>query len=392
MCKAEPGGVSAGVVAGRSQRTHSGVLADVGVAEVSTGGGSGVAGGDERCPATVTRMGARVSNKTRVAVVDLSNVCASPDLGGNWCSLARWQTLESAWRRQIDRDQEFVLICDRTLHGALRPSDHALFQRLKATGQLSVSTLDDADPDILEVAISRGGVVVSNDHFTDHRRIAGVEQVDRWGWKRRSGELRFENETLFRPLSHLISRRAQAQSLKKEGLEPGSAELKHRWECTTAGCPESELLVPRMRGGAATCPSCNAFLAAGEEWRDPVWVKVLFRGEELGRLLIEDGGVAELGRGNLIDAEDVGEIEGLADALARVSRGHVRLSNVEGSLAFEDLGSKNGLTLRSPAARERKLLGPAARTTRGTLVKGAVLLLGGTAVALELSGVGLPDE
>ncbi len=167
--------------------------------------------------------------------VDLSNVCKDASLGvsQHHAALHRWERLHAEWLRVRGR-AKFTLVADRSLLTALSRVEQARLHALVDAGQAVI--VDDADTEVLRRAIAAEGSALSNDRFVDHRRLEGLQKAHLIGWVARGSGIRFQERSLARLLSVLVSRRADKQALKDLGLRDDSTLLERKWFCRNSGC------------------------------------------------------------------------------------------------------------------------------------------------------------
>lgn len=320
--------------------------------------------------------------------VDLSNVSKDASLGAseNHAALHRWERLRAEWLRVRGR-ADFVLVADRSLLTALSRVEQARLNALVSAGQAMI--VDDADTEVLRRAMATEGYALSNDRFVDHRRLQGLQKAHLVGWVARGDGIRFQERSLARLLSVLVSRRADKQALKELGLQEDSTLLQRKWFCRNAGCNRDLVASPRVVRDAPTCPACGGFLEAGDTWRVPLWLKVLHGDVELLRTVLEDGEHLILGNGT--DGATLPLASGAASQpdVLRLSDRHAEFANVDGHLLVTDLGSAHGTSIRLPAARERNLLlppGPLLSHQPTLVPAGAKVVLARTRITCQLSG------
>lgn len=330
-----------------------------------------------------------VNDVAGTVFVDLSNVAKDPSLGvsNHHADLTRWDRLRSEWLRVHETERTFLLIADQSLSRALSRGDQARLDWYADRDEVVV--VADADVEILRRAIAAGGIALSNDRFVDHRRIADLQKAKLVGWIARVGTVRFQERSLERLLSALVSHRAQRQNLKEMGLSEDSPVLLTRWYCRDAACPIDQVGVPRMTAGSARCPECGAFLDRGDSWNSPIWIKVMHGNAEILRTVLEDGDSVCVGSGASPDLLPLGPGAEIADSLAKLESRHAELRNEAGRLLVRDMGTVLGTAIRQPAAGQRNFLMPPAPLSamRFTVVGvGSKVVLGRTRLTVQISG------
>ncbi len=330
----------------------------------------------------------RASGDVGLVFVDLSNVCKDATLGfsENHAALHRWERLRAEWLRVRGR-ADFVLVADRSLLTALSRLEQVRLHALADAGQAVI--VDDADTEVLRRAIAAEGSALSNDRFVDHRRLEGLQKAHLVGWVARRDGIRFQERSLARLLSVLVSRRADKQALKDLGLQEDSTLLQRKWFCRNSGCDRDLIATPRVVQNAPTCPACGGFLEAGDTWRLPLWLKVLHGDAELARTVLEDGEHLILGNGTDSNTLPLpSEAASRPDVLLLSDR-HAEFANVSGQLFVTDLGTAHGTAVRLPPAGARNVLLPPAPVLshRPTPVPaGAKVVLARTRITCQLSG------
>lgn len=326
--------------------------------------------------------------------VDLSNVAKDELLGYSTehAALSRWDRLRSVWLRERPQSSvTFVLIADASLGRALSAIDRVRLSQLVARREAIV--VPDADVEVLRRAVATAGIALSNDRYVDHRRTPGLDRAQLVSWVVRGESIRFQQRSLERLLSAVISARAQKQALKELGLTDDAPELQYRWFCENEACANDLVALPRVAASKVTCPECGAFLDRGPTWQDPIWLKVMHAGDEVKRFVLEDGDSVYLGRGvgddtiSLADRYEYG-----ADVIALDER-HVELANEGGRLKVRDNSTGDGTSLRLPGSGQRNLLSPpvpVSSSSRTWVTRGAKVVLGRTRFTVQISGgVGL---
>lgn len=321
--------------------------------------------------------------------VDLSNVCRDESLGfsSERASWQRWTKLRTLVQKRLGDDAAFHLVADGNLRKMLSRSEQVAFDQARQAGTLESS--DEADLVLLQGALDVGGVVVSNDNFTDYMKLDGIRNLRIIRWGMRAGAIMFSEAPLVPPHSVLITERQEREELKRHWAK--SADLQHRWSCPDAHCREDYILVPNFRHGDPLCPSCESFLVESGEWRDAAMVKVLVDGEVVERRILEDGD--SIGIGLLPADKSHLDLSGQlgADLLERVGAEHLEVRNVEGRLIVADLVSSTGSVVLVPSdSRLKKRTWQPGRTIQPgravELKRGMRVRLGQTTVVVERSG------
>lgn len=290
--------------------------------------------------------------------VDLSNVAKHDLLGHSQhhAALLRWDRLKNEWLRSRGEPSDFILVADSSLHRALSVPDQRRLREAEIAG--NVVLVDDADTEILDRAVRAGGMVLSNDRFVDHLRLPGVNQVRLVGWVVRGDNVILVDRSLERLRSAVISARAHKQLLKEAGLREDSPQLRFRWFCRETTCGDDLVPVPALKNGSAICPSCGAFLERGDEWRDPIWLKIMHGQIEVNRFVLEEGEAVFVGRGADDDTISLADdFDHAADVLALDLR-QIRLENRGGKLYAIGQETAKGTALRYPVGGQRNFLAP----------------------------------
>ena len=321
--------------------------------------------------------------------VDLSNVLRDEQLGlvpNHQAGWSRWERLVTAWRTQYGvAPADVMFVADANLPYYLSRADQSLLEAEGTRGRLLVSA--DADADLLALAMAEDRIVISRDNFTELLRLPGITDVTACSWLARPDRtIRFTVRSLRPPQSRAMSSRADRELMKRRGLSDDSPVLAQKWACSDVTCPESLVPLPDVTRGDPTCPTCGSYLASQGQWQRPVWVKVMARGIEVDRILLEDGAEAVLGRDPLSGVLGVGIHAG--DDGGLISRKHLVLLNEAGKVLATDV-STNGCLVRHPAQGMARGWMPPARWPQGVgqvLRDGDRLYLSTTGVCVELSG------
>lgn len=318
-------------------------------------------------------------------VVDLSNVCRDPSLGrsdrpADW---TRWIRLQSALRQHLGQPISAFLVADGNLRRLMSRGDQIRFDREHENGNLITSSV--ADQTLLEAALDRNGHVVSNDKFTDYMRLPGILKLPILRWQAVELEIRVHDAFLQMPHSVEITRRQEQEEKKRRWAD--TVHLNRKWLCANVACEEEIVLVPDLKPGAASCPICGAYLQDLGPYSDAVMIKILVDGRETNRLTLESGQSVTIGRAestvDLTPALD-------ADQVRRISRQHLRITNAEGVVTAEDLGSSNGSELLKPAGKLGvRMWRPGTRMKSGeprSMDPGSRVRLARIPVVVEVSG------
>jgi len=323
--------------------------------------------------------------------VDLSNVAKDPLLGFSTqhATLVRWDRLKSAWNRDRGVPAHILLVADSSLKVALNRQEQSMLERWVASK--AATLVPDADVEVLRQAMAVDGIALSNDRYVDHRRIDGLQRVRLVGWVVRGGGIRFQDRSLDRLLSAMISERGYKQEMKRRGVEQDSPELRFRWHCVYGGCDEDLVMLPTSINGSVRCPSCESYLEHGPLWNSPIWIKIMDTSGEVTRFVLEDGDQVFVGRSR---AHGVIALDGLVNDgqdLSTVDERHLELQNTEGVLNIRDNGSQHGTRVRRPAAGNlNRLSPPMPILSSGYVVvgRGAKIVLGQSRVVVQISGFG----
>lgn len=343
----------------------------------------------------------------RGAVVDVSNVCCSPELapraGTKGCVWERIDTIIDACRVAFGDDAAIVLIADNSLKFYVADRVRRGWSGVRDRYALMEAPV--ADEEILKIARDRDLCVISGDRFKAYRKLhPWIEQEpERFlHWEVRDGVVQLVPAAITTLPHHEISKLAEAQALRGHRLDPerDSDVFEKRWRCTNPGCLQARLwheqllLWPRLDAhGRVVCPSCG-------EPVDEVGDRALLReiigfddhtGEELLRFPLEEGPPVVVGRGQPGHGIDLRVVGSRHEALtSRVSRQHALLhlerdARELARVIAVDLGSRNGSSVRR--SRHGRLM-DAQPVVAGKALRirpGDQLVLA-SAVRLELSG------
>jgi len=340
------------------------------------------------------------------AVVDVSNVCWSPQLPPEGRRSPLWHRLDlilDAWRELHGTGTRFTLVADESLVRALDVV--AEYRRLRDEGALFTRPI--ADALILELASDHGLHVLTRDHYVDYRpQHPWIETSPEkfHCWAMADGRVRIVPLGIVHASAQTISRAIEAKDLKRTKLHSNDPQhrkiLGTRWKCANTLCVQAaqwqdQLLVwPVVTpDGAVLCPSCGLpLLALGP--RDPLYEAVVEQrasGAEIMRFPLEVNSPVIVGRGSTLKGVNLAmDQASFRSALMRVSRQHllVWIEDVNGTtrrMVVIDLDSRNGTSVErwtGAAFDPPKPLAPNRDTIIGSKDR---LILGGT-VNLRLSG------
>jgi hypothetical protein len=302
------------------------------------------------------------------AVVDVSNVCWSPELpprrpGPPGPNVDRLLRLVEAWRREHGAGAAMRFVADASLRHYLPRPEQSRWSTL--VRDLGIEVAPVADEVILRHASGASMVILTRDHYIDHRRVhPWIEQrPERFQrWQVSGGRVTFAPLGIVPVPRQVVSRHIEAKELKHAGLDPKrhSAVLRTRWRCTTADClharlwQESLLLWPLVdTAGRACCPGCHFRLTSlgPRATTKQIVVSSMADGAELLRFPLEHGAPLVVGRGRLDHGISLDAVPGAPPRIGRLSRQHALLSLDErGALEVVDLGSTNGTTVHRRGA------------------------------------------
>jgi hypothetical protein len=348
------------------------------------------------------------------AVIDVSNVCWSPQLPPVGRRRPSWERLDlvvSAWRHAHGTDARVHLVADESLMRALE--DAGALRQLAAHGGITMSQV--ADSVILPMARDQGLHVITRDHYVDHR----IEHP----WIERSpgrfhGWDTVGEQVLIAPLgitpvsAQEVSLAREIKDLKRTRLDPKNQVhrriLHTRWKCGNTSCTlaaswQEQLLVwPLVSpSGEAMCPGCDQPLASLGPRAQLHEVVVAVRGQEpeaeIMRFPLETDVPVIVGRGRGIKGIDL-TMDPLSDrragiyrdAVLKVSRLHLLLrleevSAVNWRLVAIDLDSTNGTEVERWAG-SGFLPSREVGSDKETFLSARDRLVLGGAVQLRLSG------
>lgn len=337
------------------------------------------------------------------AVVDVSNVCWSPQLPPVGYRAPLWQRLDlvlGAWRELRGADTRFTLVADESLARAL--DDASGYHRLRESGELATPPV--ADSLILDLARDQGLHVLTRDHYVDHRTQhpwieSSPERFHCWGTA--DDRVRIEPLDIVPRSAQTISHAMEVKDLRRTKLDSKNPLhrriLGTRWRCVNSLCVQAaqwqdQLLVwPVVTpGGRVLCPSCNRRLL-GLGPRDPLYEAVVEHREsreEIMRFPLEVNSPVIVGRGATLKGINIAV--GQSPAVLQVSRRHLlmRIEDVNGKtrrMVVIDLESSNGTTVERWAGsgfHEPAPLTPNKETFIGSKDR---LILGGSLI-IRLSG------
>jgi hypothetical protein len=338
------------------------------------------------------------------AVVDVSNVCWSPQLPPVGQRMPLWHRLDlvlDAWRELHGSDTRFTLVADESLARAL--DNEAEYQRLRDTGDLTTRPV--ADSLILELARERGLHVLTRDHYVDHRLEhpwieKSPEKFHCWSTED-DGRVQIEPLDIVPRSAQTVSQAIEVKGLWRTKLDSKNPQhrkiLGTRWKCVNTLCVQAaqwqdQLLVwPVVTPqGRALCPSCSGRLL-GLGPRDPLYEAVVeHRGsrEEIMRFPLEINSPVIVGRG--AELKGINLATDQSPGVLQISRKHLllQIEDVAGKtrrMVAIDLGSSNGTKVERWAGtgfHEPQPLSPNRETFLGS--KDRLILSG--AVIIRLSG------
>lgn len=291
-------------------------------------------------------------------------------------------------------------IADRSLLHLLSDTQRRQAKAMEKAGRLEMTAM--ADERILDIAFGSAGgdrtLVASLDNFDDFRRAFPMIQGSRdrfLGWEvGEDGQLVVTRRNMGQHTHHRLSRKEESAELKARRLRRDTlvrqASERH-YMCSNRSCllaqlwPDSIPDLPRYddRIQAFVCPNCLGPLRPGEARPDAIQLIVFLEGQEQFRVLVNSGERVTIGR------RDGKGCVGLQDRLPAhaaeaISREHIAVGYADGRVDVEDLGSRNGSTIRSHGD-ERPLRPGAAEPVSPRAV---VALPGG--ITIERSGRSIP--
>ncbi len=340
------------------------------------------------------------------AVVDVSNVCWSPQLPPVGRRTPLWYRLElvlATWRELYGSRTQFMLVADESLVRVL--DDVSEYRKLRNSGELATRPV--ADSLILELARDRGLHVITRDHYVDYRVLhPWIENSpERFHcWSTVNGRVRMEPLDIVPRSAQTVSEAVEAKGLKRTKLNSKNPQhrkiLGTRWKCANTLCVEAaqwqdQLLMwpvvsPR---GTALCPTCNVPLQ-GLGPRDPFYeVAVEHHGslEEIMRFPMEVNSPVIVGRGSALKGINLALPQAsFRSAAMQVSRQHLlmRIEEVNGRnrrMVVIDLESTNGTAVQrwtGTTFQQSKPLSP----NRESILGSRDRLILADAVNLRLSG------
>jgi hypothetical protein len=348
------------------------------------------------------------------AVIDVSNVCWSPQLppvGRRRPSWDRLGLVTAAWRLAHGADATIHLVADESLMRAL--DDAGELRQLAARGDITMTQV--ADSVILPLARDRGLHVLTRDHYVDHRIEHPWIERSPWrfhGWDTVDEAVQIAPLGITPVSAQEVSLAREIKDLKRTRLDPKSQVhrriLHTRWKCGNTSCTlaaawQEQLLVwPLVSpSGEAMCPSCDHPLASLGPRAQLHEVVVAVRGEqpeaEIMRFPLETDVPVIVGRGRGIKGIDLTmdplsdrRAETYREAVLRVSRLHLLLrleevSTVNWRLAAIDLDSTNGTEVERWAGAGF-LPSREVSSDKETFLSARDRLVLGGAVQLRLSG------
>ncbi|MFI6445883.1 FHA domain-containing protein [Kitasatospora sp. NPDC050543] len=335
------------------------------------------------------------------AVVDVSNVCWSPELapfGRHFPLLERLFAIRGAWHRQYGAHASLALVADNSLRRALHPDDRRELNRMERAGEVEFAPT--ADPVLLELARDRGWYVISADRFKDLRRlhpwIDGAPERF-LAWEVADGTPRLRPSGIRPVPEQVVSRLAERKDLRREqhisvDVAAQKRLLRSYWRCTDPGCLKAMIWPARLldwptlrRDGTVVCTCGGPLEEAGPRGVTRMFVAADARtGKEFLRFPISVGSALLLGRGDLSHGINLaGQGLDAPPEVDRTSRRHLILSLEDrpgGPRAFAvDLGSGNGTVLLRGGAQRLAEGEPVGLGEQDRLVLGDV-------VSIRLSG------
>jgi FHA domain len=340
------------------------------------------------------------------AVVDVSNVCWSPQLPPVGRRTPLWHRLDlvrDAWRDLHGSGTRFTLVADESLVRALDVT--AEYRRLRDDGALFTRPI--ADALILELARDHGLHVLSRDHYIDYRpQHPWIENApERFhSWAMADDRVQIVPLGIVHASAQTISRALEVKDLQRTKLHSNDPQhrkiLGTRWKCANTLCVQAaqwqdQLLVwPLVTSeGGVLCPSCSLpLLALGP--RDPLYEAVVEHrtsGAEIMRFPLEVNSPVVVGRGSTLKGVNLAmDQASFRSALMRVSRQHLLvwiedLNGMTRRMVVIDLDSRNGTAVERWTGAGFDPLKPLA-PNRDTIIGSKDRLLLGGAVNLRLSG------
>lgn len=322
--------------------------------------------------------------KAPTVIIDLSNVLWIEDR-------LDWDLVDqmmSAWRTQRDPDAAFYGVLDTKTWYRLDGQSQSQVRQWQRQQRLQVISY--ADPVLLDLAERHPrSVIITTDKFRDHRRdrpwLQGTDRVI--GAVMRQGSIAFDPTDMSPIDDYEMSMRMEDADLKPRGIVTPEAKqaLLFDWACSTATCVWSKAPQidedPAFGGGGVLCPECKQPAGKLGARANAKEIVVLLDDFQADRIPLSEGSSLVFGRGRKVDHYDVRSL--LPDsAAAFISRSHVAVHNVGGSVFVEELGSKNGTDL----VREGGVTSPLPKGVRQRLQPTDRLSLANGQVRLRLSG------
>lgn len=304
--------------------------------------------------------------------VDLSNVVRDKRLApvGVDASMERFNSLLEALSGPNWGLASVLAVADDSLFRVLDPAGARALRGLIADGH--AESLEVADGRLLELAVAGEGMLVAtNDKLADFRRR--YPEIESWsdrfiGWDAddKTGQI----QPFFRDMGHMdnrrLSRKEESKELRQARLENDDVlaqALKSWFRCEKSSCltgsyyPDRIPMLPvyDSRVERFVCPGCGSTLAEVGERAPATQVVVMHNGEEISRILLEEGTSLGLGRTaarNIIGIDRWVE----AEEVRQLSRSHLELRMEAGRVMVRDVGTRNGSLLRirhSSGAAER---------------------------------------
>ncbi|MET7423606.1 FHA domain-containing protein [Dactylosporangium sp. NPDC005555] len=310
-------------------------------------------------------------------IIDLSPIVRDQNLND-------WGLVEKvvrAWRAQRDANAICYGVADNSLWYLLDEPGRRALSDWKKRGM--ARSVPDADADVIELAEQHSGaVVVTRDLYRAERREhPWLQGSDRFfSPVYANGNVAFKQLDMTPINESEVSMRVEARDLKPRGLTSPETKqiLDSEWACSNPQCVWGGLPVidkdPCYRDGHVLCPECGESANRVGAMSNTRQVVVFLDTGEIDRFPVPEGRTIVVGRTRGANRYDIRDVLETAKA-ALVSRDHLAVSNVSGSIFVEDLGSKNGTKFShdgttnalEPNVRQRVFQGARISIAKGAL-------------------------
>jgi len=262
--------------------------------------------------------------------VDVANVCRDGSLPGA-VALSRLDLVLDAWRSQICRYVEVLMVVDKSLMRELSRTECKRIKLLRRQGELWIRRRD-ADDLLLNLAEDKNACVLSRDRFLDKRRGRRWDPARFYDWTVEESMIRVRRRPPQNTQPYDISRKEEQALARSRGiLDLRHPALRRRWSCvSTLDCetrqatPDFLQALPALEAGVVVCPGCGHPLLDRGIRPSQAELKLVVDEVEVARFTLTQGETISFGR-TLMPHTPKLVLAGRRGKLADVGREHLDL-------------------------------------------------------------------